>query len=242
MRVATTCVVATDVRRLAIVVAVAVLWVGCAQTQLTIHGSGFRDDEKPIRVTSRTKLSLVFGTDNLDSTKVRSGDGYAAAPVNIVEVDADHLLAKSDKWPSVSDVPASYLKNPGVFVTARHFKYGRPTVRIPLSAVQEIIVTEKQYHPPAVLIRLPVVPKWIGQGAAIGMAAVLGVLLPEDHYEFYRVDKYDLDSDDALAAATVGVIGGATLNTLGRLLWPEIEYGRQSYSVNRGNWWTHGNR
>ena len=84
----------------------------------------------------------MFRTDKVDSTKVSYG--FERAQVRVVESDGRHLLLKSKQWKTVTDVPSTYLQVKDVYVTARHPKHDCPTVRIPLSAVEEISVYTKQ--------------------------------------------------------------------------------------------------
>ena len=121
---------------------------GCAHTQLSIYGAGEGAEKRPVRITQRSSVSLLFRTDKVDSTKVSTGDGYEGAQVRVMESDGRHLLLKSKQWKTVTDVPSTYLKVKDVYVTARHAKYNCPTVRIPWSAVEAISLYTKQRHLP----------------------------------------------------------------------------------------------
>lgn len=210
-------------------VLIAVMVSGCAHTQLSIYGAGEGAENHPVRVTQRSPVSLLFRTDRVDSTKISLGDGFERAQVRILESDGSHLLLKSKQWKTVTDVPSTYLKVKDVYVTARHAKYNCPTVRIPLSAVEEISLYTNHRHLPDLGSRGGSVPRWALKGASFGFVTLL-TFLAESGLE-------DVSSEDALKVGVVGALGGAILNTGYHLLRPEVELFVRNYRSNSGDRW-----
>lgn len=202
---------------------------GCAHTQLSIYGAGEGAERYPVRITQRSPVSLLFRTDKVDSTKVSLGDGFERAQVRVVESDGRHLLLKSKQWKTVTDVPSTYLQVKDVFVTARHPKHDCPTVRIPLSAVQEVSLYSKQRHLPDLGSRGGSVPKWALKGASFGFVTLLTFLAESD--------GHDVSSEDALRVGVIGALGGAVLNTGYHLFRPEVELSIRTYRSSTGDRW-----
>jgi len=200
---------------------------GCAHTQLSIYGAGEEAGKRPVRITQRSSVSLLFRTDQVDSTKVSSGDGYERAQVRVVESDGRHLTLKSKQWKTVTDVPSTYLKVKEVFVTSRHAKYDCPTVRIPLSAVEEISLHTKHRHLPDLGSRGGSVTRWALKGATFGFVTLLSSIAGLD----------EVSSEDALKIGVVGALGGAVLNTGYHLLRPEVELSVRTYRSDSGDRW-----
>jgi hypothetical protein len=198
---------------------------GCAHTQLRLPGADQGEKGEAVRVTQRSKVALLFHTDRVDSTKVRVGDTFECAWVNVVESDRNHLLLKSKQWNTVTDIPATYLQTKEIFVTSRHPKFDRPTVRIPLSAVKEIWVLSERRHGPDLSARWGSVGKWALKGASVGFVSLLTLLSEE------------VDSEDALVVGVIGALGGATLNTGYHLFRPEEEKIRSIYRRSGNERW-----
>jgi len=198
---------------------------GCAHTQLMLPGAAQGEKGQTVGVTQRSQVALLFQTDRVDSTKVRVGDSFEYAWVNVVESDSNHLLLKSKQWNTVTDIPATYLQTKEIFVTSRHPKFDRPTVRIPLSAVKEIWVLSERRHVPDLNARWGSVGKWALKGASMGFVGLLTLLSEE------------VDSEEALVVGVIGALGGATLNTGYRLFRPEVEKVRSIYRRSGNERW-----
>lgn len=202
---------------------------GCAHTQLAIYGAGEGAESRPVRITQRSPVSLLFRTDRVDSTKVPAGNGFERAQVRVLESDGRHLLLKSKQWKTVTDVPSTYLQMKDVFVASRHPKYDCPTVRIPSSAVEEISLYTKQRRLPDLGSRGGSVPKWALKGASFGFVTLL-TFLAESEFA-------DVSSEDALKVGVVGALGGAVLNTGYHLFRPEVELSIRTYRSSSGDRW-----
>lgn len=213
------------------VLLIALMASGCTHTQLILSGIDLGKKGAPVRITQRSKVALLFRTDRMDSTKVRVGDRFECAWTKVVETDGNHLLLTSKRWKTVADIPDTYLHTREVLVTARHPKYDRPTVRIPLSAVQEISVLSKHRHLPDLGARKGGIPKWALQGASTGFVTLLTYLA--------QLAGDEVESEDALAVGIFGAMAGSVLNTGYRLFRPEVEHISSVYRRSGGEMWEH---
>ena len=214
--------------------------LGCSQTQFFLQNRGPRElveDYPPIEVTDKDRLSIFFRVNgNADSTcAIRDGENKLIA-VNVVESNEEYLLLSSSEWKTVQQIPRRYLSLRELRIRSPNAVHDKLTVSLPLGAIEEIRIADRDLEWPPPWSRLGEALRWSYQGAAVGFYAVVLFFSPDadDGGGVRRIDRYGISSNDVFKAAATAGVGGALLYPAARLLWPESTDVTRSYQINSG--------
>ena len=206
------------------------LCMGCSHSRLVLHdpAQGGSAEDRRFEVSSKDRLSILFRVD---------GGIHGIDTVNAVAAEGRHLLLSSEEWKTVRQIPRRYLSMSGLRVRSPNSAHDRPTVAVPLAAIEKIRVEKKDLRWPSVLERMGQAPRWFLQGAVGGFTVVGSIFLgdrwkrdPEEPVPWGRFNPWDPDERELLMAlSAVGGVAGAVLYPVGRLFWPESRKTYRSY-------------
>lgn len=115
----------------------------------------------------------------VDSTCADVDGESRLTTVQVLDADREYLLLASSNWKSMQQIPRRYLSLQGLRVASLNATYNRPTVAIPLAAIEEIRLRDRDLRLPPLATRLRQAPRWCLQGATVGFAAVIAFFIPD---------------------------------------------------------------
>ena len=206
------------------------LCMGCSHSRFVLQdpAHGGAAEGRRVGVSSKDRLSILFRAD---------GEVHGIDTVNAVGAEGHHLLVSSEEWKTVREIPRRYLSIGGLRVRSPNSDHERPTVAVPLAAIEEIRIEDRDLRWPSVLERMGQAPRWFLQGAVGGFTVVGSIFLgdrwkrdPEEPVPWGRFNPWDPDEREVLMAlSAVGGVAGAVLYPVGRLFWPESRKTYRSY-------------